>query len=136
VEPHLTLRDLACLSLDQSQQVIYDRPIGLRLLYRDPDTGAEHYLVRYPAGLVARWHRHTAAQTIAVIEGSLEANGEVIGPGGYCHFPPGVPMHHVSTGSEECLFLTIFHGPFDVEALDEVEGSPHCDGDGDAFQAT
>ena len=44
---------LAALPLEQSQPVIYDRPIGLRLLYQDPDSGAEHYLIRYPAGLPA-----------------------------------------------------------------------------------
>ena len=108
---------LSTLSLDESQPVIYDRPIGLRLLHEDPASGAEHYLVRYPAGLKALRHRHTAAQTIVVLEGSLEANGEVVGPGAFCHFPAGQPMHHAPSGDQPCLFVTIFHGPFDVEPL-------------------
>jgi hypothetical protein len=47
---------LRSVELGRSQPVIYDREIGLRLLYQDPDSGAEHYLVRYPAGLRARLH--------------------------------------------------------------------------------
>jgi hypothetical protein len=43
------LDHLGSVEMDQSQPVIYDRPIGTRLLYEDPDSGAEHYLIRYPA---------------------------------------------------------------------------------------
>jgi quercetin dioxygenase-like cupin family protein len=110
--------ELASIELAPSRQPIYDGEFQLRLLFEDPDSGAEHYLVRYPPGLRARWHRHTAAQTIVVLEGRLQANGRVIGPGAYCHFPPGEPMHHAPAGDEGCLFVTIFHGPFDVEPVD------------------
>jgi quercetin dioxygenase-like cupin family protein len=106
--------DLASLPLEASQPVIYDRPIALRLLYLDPDTGAEHYLIRYPAGLQAQRHRHTAAHTIVVIDGRLVANGSVLGPGAYVHFPAGAVMHHAPAAGSSCLFVTIFHGPFDV----------------------
>lgn len=61
--------DLSSVEVERSQPVIYDREIGLRLLNRDPDSGEEHYLVRYPAGLRARTHRHSAAQTVVVLEG-------------------------------------------------------------------
>jgi quercetin dioxygenase-like cupin family protein len=44
-----------------------------------PESGAEHYLIRYPAGLKVRVHRHTAAQTIVVLEGPLVVNDQVIG---------------------------------------------------------
>lgn len=109
---------LSTVDLEQSRPAIYDRPIGLRLLHQDPESGAEHYLVRYPAGLTAQRHRHTVAQTIVVLDGRLEANGEVIGPGAYCHFAAGEPMRHAPAGDVPCLFVTIFHGPFDVESLD------------------
>ena len=98
---------------------IYDQPIGLRLLYEDPTSGEEHYLVRYPAGLRGRVHRHTAAHTIVVLDGRLEANGQVIGPGSYAHFPAGEPMRHQATQDGPCLFVLLFHGPFDVEVLDD-----------------
>src|SRR2546421_1041453 len=60
---------LRSIELEPSQPVIYDREIGFRLLYQDPDSGAEHYLIRYPAGLKTRSHRHTAASRDA---GSLQ----------------------------------------------------------------
>lgn len=102
-----------------SQLVIYDGNIGVLPLYQDPVSGAEHYLIRYPAGLKARVHRHTPAQTIVVLEGRLAVNDEVIGPGGYCHFPPGEAMFHAPAGNEPCLFVSIFDGPLDVEPLHE-----------------
>jgi len=61
--------DLASMALEESQPAIYDRPIGVRLLHREPRTGAEHYLIRYPNGLQAQAHTHTAAHTIVVLEG-------------------------------------------------------------------
>jgi quercetin dioxygenase-like cupin family protein len=94
---------------------VYDQPIGLRLLYEDPGGGEEHYLVRYPAGLKGRPHRHAAAHTIVVVEGELDANGRVIGPGSYAHFPAGQVMRHQAAGDAPCLFVLLFHGPFDVE---------------------
>lgn len=109
---------LARLELQEASQPVYDRPFELRLLYEDPESGAEHYLVRYPPGLVGQWHRHTAAHTIVVLEGALEANGQVVGPGSYCHFPAGEPMHHGPASGEGCLFALMFDGPFDVEAVE------------------
>jgi len=116
---------LGSVKMDASRQVVYDREIELRLLHEDPSSGAEHYVVRYPAGLRARPHRHTAAQTVVVLEGRLRVNDDVIGPGAYCHFPGGETMFHAPAGDEGCLFVTIFHGPFDVEpAGDEVTSAP------------
>jgi quercetin dioxygenase-like cupin family protein len=54
-----------------------------------------------------------------VLEGKLEANGEVVGPGAYAHFPAGQLMRHQATDDGPCLFVLIFHGPFDVETVDE-----------------
>ena len=96
---------------------VYDRPIALRLLFADPDSGEEHYVVRYPAGVATRMHRHTAAHTIVVLEGRLDANGQIIGPGSYAHFPAGEVMRHQPAGDDPCLFVVLFHGPFDVELV-------------------
>jgi quercetin dioxygenase-like cupin family protein len=100
-----------------SRPVIYDRDVGIRLLHQDPGSGAEHYLVRYPAGLQARPHRHTAAHTIVVLEGALSVNGRVVGPMTYCHFPAGQTMHHAPAGDTDCLLLVVFDGPFDVQPV-------------------
>jgi quercetin dioxygenase-like cupin family protein len=98
---------------------VYDRPIGLRPLYEDPASGEEHYLVRYPTGVRGRPHRHAAAHTIVVLDGWLDANGQVIGPGSYAHFPAGELMRHQATRDGPCLFVLLFHGPFDVEVVGE-----------------
>lgn len=98
---------------------VYDRPIGLRLLYEDPASGEEHYMVRYPAGVRGRLHRHSAAHTMVVLDGRLDVNGRVVGPGSYVHFPAGEPMRHQATGDADCAFVLLFHGRFDVELLDD-----------------
>jgi len=105
--------DLAAQELRDASVEIYDGPVGVRLLYQDPVTGAEHYLIRYPPRLGAARHRHTASHTFVV----LEANGERFGPGSYCHFPAGTIMHHAPAGDEGCLFVAIFDGPQDVEPM-------------------
>ena len=107
---------LAQLELEDSQLEIYDRPIGRRMLFQDPVSGAEHYLVRYPAGLRARHHRHSAAHTIIVLDGRMEADGQLLHPGSYAHFPAGTIMHHAPAGGQHCLFVIIFDGPSDATA--------------------
>ena len=110
-------RSSAVAGARESQPGIYDRPIGLRLLYQDPGSGAEHYLVRYPAGLRARHHRHSAAHTI-VLDGAMQANGQLLHVGSYAHFVAGAVMQHAPAPGEHCLFVILFHGPFDVTAVE------------------
>jgi quercetin dioxygenase-like cupin family protein len=110
---------LANEELEDAQPAIYDRPIGIRLLYQDPRSGAEHYLVRYPAGLRAQRHRHGAAHTIVVIEGLLHADGQALPAGSYAHFPAGTAMRHEPAPGQDCLFVIVFDGPFDVVPLGE-----------------
>lgn len=107
------LPELGNMELADSQPDIYDRPIGVRLLYQNPDSGAEHYLIRYPAGLRSQRHSHTVAHTLIVLAGRLTANQQIIGSGSYCHFPARTVMHHGPVNGD-CLFLAIFDGPQDV----------------------
>jgi quercetin dioxygenase-like cupin family protein len=106
------------LPLTATRQPIYDQDIGITALHRDGRSGAEHYLIRYPAGMTARSHRHTAAHTIVVLEGALEANGRVVRAPAYCHFPAGERMHHAPADGGGCLFVIIFDGPFDLQPGD------------------
>ena len=118
----IIIDELPSLELKQpspAAAAVYDQPISLRLLYEDSDRGEEHYVVRYPAGLKGRPHLHTAAHTIIVLEGQFDANGHVIGPGSYAHFPAGQVMRHQSARNAPCLFVLLFHGPFDVRLADE-----------------
>jgi quercetin dioxygenase-like cupin family protein len=110
------LRSLELHEPGEAAAAVYDRPIGLLPVFEDPVSGEEHYLVRYPPGVKGRLHRHSAAHTIVVLEGRLDANGQLVGPGSYAHFPGGEPMRH-QAAEEGCLFVLIFHGPFDVEVL-------------------
>jgi quercetin dioxygenase-like cupin family protein len=109
--------DVTSVKMRRSEQPVYDREFELQLLYQDPLSGGEHYVVRYPSGLKAVPHRHSSAHTIIVLEGRMAVNETVVGPGAYCHFPAGEAMFHAPEGDEGCLFLLIFHGPFDVEAV-------------------
>lgn len=117
----VVVADLGAAELRDADVEIYDRPVGVRLLYRHPVTGAEHYLIRYPPGLVATTHRHSAAHTFVVLEGELLVNGRQIGAGSYAHFPAGSVMHHAPAGGKGCLFVAVFDGPQDVE---RVAGDP------------
>jgi quercetin dioxygenase-like cupin family protein len=114
--------ELASLELQEPSSTaaaVYNQPIGLRLLHEEPGGGEEHYLVRYPAGLRGRRHQHTAAHTIIVLDGQLDADGTVIGPGSYAHFPGGQPMRHQAAGDVSCMFVVLFHGPFDVKLVND-----------------
>lgn len=112
------LDQLGTLELRPSRLEVYDRPVGVRLLHHDPATGADHYLIRYPAGLRAMRHWHSAAHTFVVLEGALEANGRHVGAGSYCHFAARSVMHHQPAGEGGCLFVAIFDGPQDVVVLE------------------
>ncbi len=107
------------IEMGRSRQPVYDREFEIRLLYEDPSTGAEHYVARYPPGLKALPHRHSAAHTIIVLDGQMAVNDTVVGTGAYCHFPAGEVMFHGPGGNEGCTFIIIFHGPFDVELVAE-----------------
>jgi quercetin dioxygenase-like cupin family protein len=61
----------------------------------------------------------SSSTTILVVEGRLAVNDRVLGPGDYCHFPAGEKMWHAPAGGGSCLFISMFHGPSDVEAVDE-----------------
>lgn len=113
------VEDLSAAELGVARSAVYDRAIGLRTLYENSDTGAEHYLIRYPRGLKTRLHRHTAAHTILVLEGRIQVNDQVVGPGSYCHFPAGEAMTHAPEGDDSCLFVIIFDGPVDALPVDE-----------------
>jgi quercetin dioxygenase-like cupin family protein len=109
---------LVSAKLEESQPVIYDRPIGVRLLYRDPGSGAEHYLIRYPPGLQTQRHTHSAAHTIIVLDGIMQADGELLHAGSYAHFEAGTVHHHAPAEGQHCAFVIIFHGPFDVTPIE------------------
>jgi hypothetical protein len=86
----------------------YPKPIERRVLYRDPDSGALHLAIRYPAALNAPAHRHNCAHTMFILDGSLLINGERYGPGTYAHFPAGETMIHTTPYDSSCTILLCF----------------------------
>ena len=54
---------------------------------------------------------------MVILDGSLIANGRVVGPSSYCHFPAGEVMTHAPAEGSHCLFVIIFDGPFDVHPV-------------------
>jgi hypothetical protein len=69
-----------------------------------------------PAG--GRRHGGWRGRRIRECAARLEANGQVAGPGAYCHFRAGEAMHHAAVDQEPCLLVIVIDGPSDVEALD------------------
>ena len=118
IEP-MVVRDLLGLDLPQRTLSAYDRPIGLRLLHEDPDSGVELYVVEYSEGTSAAWHRHSVAHTIVVLEGRLEVNGVGIGPGDLCRYPAGTRMKHEPSPGSGCRFLMVFEGTSDVTLIED-----------------
>jgi quercetin dioxygenase-like cupin family protein len=114
----LIVRDLAALELPQRKLDPYDRPIGLLLVHEDAESGVEIYVVEYPAGMLATWHRHPSAHTMLVLEGELEVNGQIIGPGALCRYPADTPMHHAPAGDGPCRFVIVFEGSSDVAVVE------------------
>src|SRR5438105_3503882 len=74
----IIVEGLDTLALSSTRQPIYDQEFGIASLHQDAASGAEHYLIRYPAGMKAQSHRHTAAHTIVVLEGAIEANQPMV----------------------------------------------------------
>jgi hypothetical protein len=54
-----------------------------------------------------------------VLDGRLEVNDQVIGPGSYGHFPAGEAMRHAPADDGSCLFVIIFDGPVDAQPIGE-----------------
>jgi quercetin dioxygenase-like cupin family protein len=75
-------------------------------------------LIRYPAGLQAQRHTHSAAHTIIVLEGVMHADGEPLHAGSYAHFEAGTVHRHAPAEGQPCVFVIIFHGPFDVTPVE------------------
>ena len=111
----IVVEGLDSQSLAATRQPIYDQDIGILSLHQDEASGAEHYLIRYPSGMTAKSHRHTAAHTIVVLEGAMAVNGRTIRAPSYVHFPGGELMHHAPAEDGGCLFVIIFDGPFDLQ---------------------
>jgi quercetin dioxygenase-like cupin family protein len=88
--------------------------VELRVLHRDPDTGAVAVLRRFGAGVTIPAHTHPEAnERVYILAGEWEEEGTVHGPGTFFFAPKGVRHgpHHART---EVVSVTIFDGPLTV----------------------
>ncbi len=87
--------------------------VSLRVLHRDPDTGATSALTRLAPGAVIPAHIHTQAdEAVYVLEGDFVEDGEHHGPGSFFAAKAGVPHGpHGSVGG--CIVLTTFSAALD-----------------------
>jgi hypothetical protein len=85
--PHIV--DTNQVEWEEVKQPWYAKPIRRKVLRRDPETGAVHLLINYPAGLNAPAHHHSCSHTLFVLENELTINGRAYPAGTYAHFPAG-----------------------------------------------
>jgi len=79
-----------------------------KMLYVDPQTGADIRIVRYPAGIINPAHTHPCGHGMYVLEGTLVTHKGSYGPGFFVWFPEGETMEHgaSSDGDVTVLFIT------------------------------
>lgn len=87
--------------------------VWLKVLHRDPGTGASAVLTRLDPGAVIPAHLHTrAGESVYVLAGDFVEDGVTHGPGAYFAAPAGTPHGpHRSAGG--CVVLTHFSADLD-----------------------
>ncbi|MCY1694253.1 cupin domain-containing protein [Curtobacterium sp. SL109] len=88
--------------------------IPSKALVSDPDTGMQVFKMRYPAGFVNKWHTHSHAHGMYVLDGVLHTHQGDHGPGSFVWFPEGGWMEHGATEHGDVTFLFITNKPFDI----------------------
>jgi quercetin dioxygenase-like cupin family protein len=88
-------------------------------LLRDPDTGMEITLVRYPAGFTTQWHTHVCSHGMYVLAGTLVTHAGSYGPGSFVWFPEGTPMEHGAPANEEVVTLFITNKKFEINFIND-----------------
>lgn len=88
-------------------------------LMKDAETGMELIRVRYPAGSVTPDHRHPCAHGMIVLEGQLQTQSGVFGPGDVIWYPEGEWGSHGATALGPVVALIISNKPFSVEYREE-----------------
>ena len=102
------IRDISEVEFEESKPAWYAKPIKRKVLWKDPNTGALHLIIRYPQGLGAPEHRHNCAHTMFILDGHMVINGKTCGRGTYAHFPANKPMVHTTPDDDDCTFLLFF----------------------------
>lgn len=93
----------------------------------DPLHGAVFNFSHYREGFWKPYHRHTCSHGIYVIDGEMQADDKIYGPGSFVWDPAGYQGGHGAAPGKDCHFLFISNLPFDIEFLDESKKPAHQD---------
>lgn len=86
-----------------------------KLLWTDPETGVYIHLRHYPAGFKTPWHRHPMGHGMFVLQGHLQTNSGVYGPGTFVWHPEGILAEHGGTADEDVYLLFFTNKKYDIE---------------------
>lgn len=89
-----------------------------KMLYVDPDNGAEIRLVKYPAGVINPAHTHPCGHGMYVLEGTLVTHNGSFGPGSFVWFPEGDVMEHGASADGDVVVLFITNKAFRLDYVD------------------
>jgi quercetin dioxygenase-like cupin family protein len=97
----------------------YLSDVNEKVLWRDPTTGAEMVLMKWPPGPIDKMHKHNGAnQWNYIISGKIrEENEPVQDAAGVMGYVPKGDTHGGSICVEECLVLFHWDGPRDSEII-------------------
>ena len=90
------------------------KSLFFKLLIKDPDTGMQISVTKYPAGFINPRHDHPCAHGMYVLEGILHTSEGDFGPGSFLWFPEGKIMWHGGTAEKEVQILFITNKAFAI----------------------
>ena len=93
---------------------VMEAEIGRLMLRKDPETGAEIRMIRYPRGVINPAHTHPCGHGIFVLEGMLCTHKGDFGPRSWVWFPKGEIMKHGATEDGDVIGVFITDGEFDI----------------------
>ena len=112
--------DVAAMPWEERFNERIGRALYRKILYVDPESGAEIRLVRYPAGVVNPAHTHPCGHGMFVLEGRLVTHKGTYGPGSFVWFPEGETMEHGADANGDVVVMFITNKAF---RIDYVAGS-------------
>src|SRR5262245_21951872 len=83
--------------------------ISVKVLRRDPESGASTSLVRFERGARFPAHNHPAGEEVYVLEGDLQIGRDRLKAGDYLYTPPNVT--HAASSEGGAVFLVTLPKP-------------------------
>ena len=95
------------------------RALYRKELFKDPETGMEVRLVRYPAGAINVRHTHPCGHGMYVLEGTLVTHAGRFGPGCFVWFPEGEVMEHGAAADGDVTVVFVTNKSFRIDYLND-----------------